>query len=114
MANILRGRPAWQKVGVGRSKFSEDFVLHDENDPYVPDTDKQVRRVRPIPLGERSVGFIEDELDALIEALREFHNSRPLQRLKQPEHLRTGRDTWRERVNKERAASKQQKEVESI
>jgi hypothetical protein len=99
MANILRQRAARQKVGVGKTKFSTDFVLSDDNDPFVPGTDGKVRRVRPIPLGERSTGFIDDELDALIEALREFHNSRPLQRLKQPEHLRAGRDAWRDRVN---------------
>jgi hypothetical protein len=102
MANILRQRAARRKVGVGKTHFSENFVLRDDGDPFVPNTDGKVRRVRPIPLGERSIGFIEDELDALIEALRELHNSRPLQRLKQPEHLRTARDAWRERVNKRR------------
>jgi hypothetical protein len=109
MANILRGRAAWQKVGVGRSKFSEDFVLRDENDPYVPGTDDEVRRVRSIPLGERSTGFIEDEIDTLIEELRKWRNSRPSPRLKQPEHLRTARDAWRAQVKKRR-----DREVESI
>jgi hypothetical protein len=100
MARILRGQAAWQKVGVGRSKFNEDFVLKDENDPFVPDTDDRVRRVRPIALGERTVGFFEDELDVLIEALRQWRNSQPLLR-KQPEHLRIGRDAWRERINQQ-------------
>jgi hypothetical protein len=108
MANILRGRSAWQKVGVGRTYFFENFVLKNDSDPFVPNTDGKVRRARPIPLGERNIGFIDDELDALIEALREFYNSRPLQRLKEPEQLRVGRDEWRHRVNKQRVEGKVQ------
>ena len=58
MANILRQRAAWQKVGVGKTKFSEDFVLNDDSDPCVPGTDAKVRRVRSIPLGERSTRLV--------------------------------------------------------
>jgi hypothetical protein len=105
MANILRGRAAWQKVGVGRTNFFENFVLNDDSDPYVPGTDGEVRRVRPIPLGERAIGFIEDEVDVLIEDLRRWRNSRPLQPRKQPEQLRSGRDAWRERVNQQNHGS---------
>jgi hypothetical protein len=54
--------------GVGVTKFNEDFVLHDENDPYVPGT--KVRRLRRVPLGERAFGFFEDETYALVEGLR--------------------------------------------
>jgi hypothetical protein len=106
MANILRQGAARQKVAVGKTKFSDDYVLRDDSDPYVPGTDGQVRRVRSVALGERSIGFIEDEIDALIEALRHWRNGTPPQPRKQPEQLRTGRDEWRERVNKRRVATK--------
>jgi hypothetical protein len=106
MAKILRGRAAGLKVGVGKTKFTTDFVLNVDSDPFVPGTDGKVRRVCPVPLGERALGFFEDEIDALIEALREWRNGRPLQRQKTPEKLHSGRDAWRERVNKQRAASK--------
>jgi hypothetical protein len=78
MANILRGRAAWQKVGVGKTKFSDDYVLRDDGDLHVPGTDQQVRRVRPVALGERNIGFIEDEIDALIEALRKWRKQQTI------------------------------------
>jgi len=57
-------------LGVGHSKFAEDFVLRDERDPFVPGTEGKVRRLKPMKLGERAVGFFEDEVHALIEGLR--------------------------------------------
>jgi hypothetical protein len=66
------------KVGVGRTKFHQDYVLHDENDPYVPGTDSRVHRVRPVALGERAMGFFEDELNTLIEELRDWRNANPV------------------------------------
>jgi hypothetical protein len=56
MPNILRPKAAWQKLGVGRTTFYEEFVAKG--------------RVRLVPLGERARGVIDDELDALIEDLR--------------------------------------------
>jgi hypothetical protein len=76
MANILRPPAAQQKVSVKRTKFHEDYVLHDENDPYVPGTEGQVRRVRPVPLGERAVGFFEDEIDVLLGQLRTWRDAK--------------------------------------
>jgi hypothetical protein len=99
MPNILRTRAAAQKVGVGKTYFLSDFALKDDNDPFVPGTDDKVRRVRPIALGERAIGFFEDELDALVEGLRRCRDSGLMQRPKELERLRVGRDAWRERVN---------------
>jgi hypothetical protein len=112
MANILRQPEARQKVGVGKTHFSENYVLNDPGDPYVPGTDGKVRRVRPVPLGERNIGFIDDEIDILIHELREFRDSRPLQPRKQPEQLRVGRDAWREQTNKRRAVSNKLEEAD--
>jgi len=76
MANILRPPAARQKISVKRTKFHEDYVLHDENDPYVPGTEGQVRRVRPVALGERAVGFFEDEIDVLLGQLRTWRDAK--------------------------------------
>jgi hypothetical protein len=97
--NILRKRAAAQKAGVGRTKFDDDFVLKNNSDPFVPNTNDKVRRVRPVALGDRAIGFFDDELDVLIEGLRQWRDSKPMLR-KEPEQLRTGRVAWRERTNK--------------
>ena len=82
MANILRPPAARQKVSVKRTKFHEDYVLHDENDPYVPGTEGQVRRVRPVPLGERAVGFLKMKSTSCLDncvlgAMRSMPRSSP-------------------------------------
>jgi hypothetical protein len=107
VANILRPQAARRKLGVGKTKF-RDFVLYDESDPYVPGTDKQVRRVRFILLGERAVGFFEDELDVLIEDLRRWRDAKPFQPPKEPKPF----VEWREKVNKRRAASNKLEEID--
>ena len=96
MANILRPPAARQKISVKRTKFHEDYVLHDENDPYVPGTEGQVRRVRPVALGERAVGFFEDEIDVLLGQLRTWRdaNATPQPVNKQPRKAKQ-RDTKR-------------------
>jgi hypothetical protein len=58
------------RLGVGKTKFFEDYVYHpdrpDEGE-CVPGTD--VRRLKPVPLGEKAIGFVDAEVDALIDAL---------------------------------------------
>jgi hypothetical protein len=76
MALQIERRP-WQRIGVGRTKFDEDFVLNNEDDLFVPKTNNQVMRVRPVPLGERARGFFSDELDTLIEGLRQVRDAAP-------------------------------------
>jgi hypothetical protein len=68
MASILRPKQAWATLGIGYTTFSEKYVLHDERDPFVPGT--TIRRVRSVPLGARAVGYFDDEIAALVEALR--------------------------------------------
>jgi hypothetical protein len=70
-------RSPWERIGVGRTKFDEDYCLKDENDPFVPKTNDQVKRVRPVPLGDRARGFFNDEIDTLIEGLREVRDATP-------------------------------------
>ena len=66
---IVRPKEAWKKLGCGHSKFEEDYRFHTPDDPFVPGTN--IPRVKGVPLGPRNVGFLEHELDALIEALAE-------------------------------------------
>ena len=68
MANILRLKQACATLGIGHTNFTENFVLHDDADPFVPNT--SIRRVRSVPLGERAKGYFSDELAALVEGLR--------------------------------------------
>jgi predicted DNA-binding transcriptional regulator AlpA len=52
---LLRPKAAWERLGVGHSKFYEDFV--------------GTGRLKLVRLGPKSVAVIEDELDALIDAM---------------------------------------------
>jgi predicted DNA-binding transcriptional regulator AlpA len=52
---IIRPKEAQRRLGVGHSKFYEDFV--------------NTGRLRLVRLGPKSVGVIEDELDAFINQL---------------------------------------------
>jgi predicted DNA-binding transcriptional regulator AlpA len=52
---IIRPKEAQRRLGVGHSKFYEDFV--------------NTGRLRRVRLGPKSVGVIEDELDAFIDQL---------------------------------------------
>src|SRR5262245_14791522 len=66
--SILRTKRIYARIGVGKTKFFEDYVQHPGGEEYVPGT--QVRRLRLVNLGERALGGFEDEVDELIEALR--------------------------------------------
>lgn len=67
----------WQRMGLGRTKFDTDFCLKDEGDAFVPGTNNRVKRVRPVPLGQRARGFFADEIDGLIEGLRTLRDKAP-------------------------------------
>jgi hypothetical protein len=64
---IVRERGACDKLGCGRTKLREDYRLTDPASPFVPDT--EIRRLKPVPLGPRNIGYLEHEIDALIDAL---------------------------------------------
>jgi predicted DNA-binding transcriptional regulator AlpA len=56
LTNIIRAPAAWRRLGVGKSKFYEDFV--------------RTGLLRSVKLGRRATGFFDDEIDALIEKIR--------------------------------------------
>jgi len=67
MRKILRPAEIRHRLGVGNTKFYTDLVLHTAADPFIPNT--TIPRLRMFPLGERSSGAMESDVDALIEAL---------------------------------------------
>jgi predicted DNA-binding transcriptional regulator AlpA len=52
---IIRPREAWERLGIGHSKFYADFV--------------NTGRLRLLTLGPQTKGVLEHELDALIDQL---------------------------------------------
>jgi hypothetical protein len=71
---ILREKGACDKLGrtsfCQRTKFRDQYRLTDPADPYVPGT--EIRRIRAVPLGPRNIGFLEHEIDLLIDGLAEL------------------------------------------
>jgi hypothetical protein len=71
MRTILRPKDVYGRgnkpIPVGRTKFFTDYVEHDENDKCVPGT--EIPRLKPVPLGERAIGFFSDKIEELQEAL---------------------------------------------
>jgi hypothetical protein len=79
MRSILRPKAVHRPgnlISVGATKFYADYVLHDESDPFVPGT--AIPRLRSVPLGARAIGFFDDEVAALQEALRQLRDATPL------------------------------------
>jgi hypothetical protein len=77
---ILRGNQAYGPTGrlpLGRSKFYQDIVLRDKADPFIPGT--QVPRIRIVKLAGTASGFVEDEVDAVAEALVALRDATPFQ-----------------------------------
>jgi hypothetical protein len=76
---ILRPRQVWGPGGrlpVSKSLGFDDYTLHSEADPFIPGT--EIRRLRPVPLGGRAIGFVEAEVDAVVEGLVKLRDSTPL------------------------------------
>jgi predicted DNA-binding transcriptional regulator AlpA len=72
---IIREREGYERLGCGRTKFRRDYVVRDASKPNVPGT--EIKRLKPIPLGERNIGFLEAELEALIDALVALRDAKP-------------------------------------
>jgi predicted DNA-binding transcriptional regulator AlpA len=70
---IVRRKETCGRLGCGKTKFGEDYEFHDPADPFVPNT--EIPRLKPLHLGPRNVGFVESEIDALIDALAELRNA---------------------------------------
>jgi hypothetical protein len=64
---IIRPKATWSKLACGHTKGEQDYVLRSEGDPFVPGT--KIKRLRRISLGVRNIGFLESDVDALIDAL---------------------------------------------
>jgi hypothetical protein len=71
-AQLHRTKKGEGLLGIGQSKFYDEFVQRDPAKPYIPGT--TIKRLRPMKLGERANGFPEDEVVALIEALRQLRD----------------------------------------
>jgi hypothetical protein len=72
---IERKKDAAGRVGVSVTTFTEKFVDRGGGDPFVPGTDGKVKRVRPVAMGERWVGFFSDEIDQMIEEIRALRDA---------------------------------------
>jgi predicted DNA-binding transcriptional regulator AlpA len=64
---IVREPEACNRLGCRRTKFRNDYRFNNQADPNVPNTG--IPRLRPVPLGVRNVGYIDGEIDDLIDAL---------------------------------------------
>jgi hypothetical protein len=72
---IERKKSVMARVPVGLSFFDENLVLRNPDEPNVPGvvrTDgSPVPRLKLVPLGACAVGFYADDVDELIDALRD-------------------------------------------
>lgn len=73
---ILRLKQVLNRLACGKTKFDDDYRFHSADDPYVPGTN--IPRLKPIPLGERNIGYLEHEVDELIDALAELRDAVPV------------------------------------
>jgi hypothetical protein len=78
--SIERIPAACNRLGVGKTKLIDDYLLRDEADPFVPHTNQAVLRIRAVRLGEMAIGLFSDEIDDLIESLRRWRDRQPLPR----------------------------------
>jgi hypothetical protein len=82
-ANLLYNRPGCPGLlGISRSTFYENFILHSADDPLIPGTN--VPRLRLLHLSATATAAFNDEVDALIEGLRRFRDESGEQRKPQP------------------------------
>jgi hypothetical protein len=82
---LLRPRVARLRVAVGKTNFEDNFVYHGgAGQEFVPHTGDTVRRLRPVRIGVRGIAFLEDEVDALIEALARRRDTHPETLLPRP------------------------------
>ena len=72
---ILRLKQVLNRLACGKTKFKEHYRYHTPDDPHVPGTD--IPRVKPIPLGPRNIGFLDSEIDGLVDALADLRDAQP-------------------------------------
>jgi predicted DNA-binding transcriptional regulator AlpA len=93
---ILRLKQVLNRLACGKTKFEEDYRYHTPDDPYVPGTD--IPRLRPVRLGPRNHGFVDGEVDSLVDAIAALRDATP-------EELRKLEQAWDE-AKAERARRK--------
>jgi hypothetical protein len=84
---MLRPKVVQAQIGVGKTKFNDDFIDHgrDGEGRYIPGTD--VRRLRPVYLGPRCIAFPSDEVDDLIERLKALRDAQAARLAPRPPHI---------------------------
>jgi hypothetical protein len=76
MAQVLRLNGVQKQTGLGKTNLIENYIYHGrEGEEFVADTD--IKRLRPIRLGPRALGFLASEVDDLIAALARRRDSHP-------------------------------------
>jgi predicted DNA-binding transcriptional regulator AlpA len=77
---ILRPKATLETLGCRKTSFDERYRFHSDDDPFVPGTN--IPRLKPIPLGQRNIGYLQHEVDELIDALAELRRDTPKQSTK--------------------------------
>jgi hypothetical protein len=63
-------KPRVGLLAVGKTKLHEDYLLHDPNDPLIPNTD--VRRLSLVHLGPKTPVTTDDEVNRVIAGLQRW------------------------------------------
>lgn len=71
---LLRPKAIYERLGLGRTTVNENYFFHEGSDPYVPGT--KIKRLRLVRLGLRAIAAPEDEVDDLVEALRQHRDGK--------------------------------------
>jgi predicted DNA-binding transcriptional regulator AlpA len=75
---IVRQKEVYGRLGCGHTKFEHDYKYHEGGEENVPGTN--VPRLKPIPLGPRNIGFLDNEIDNLIDALAALRDAPAVER----------------------------------
>jgi hypothetical protein len=67
---ILRPKLAQQRLGIGKSAFFANFVYRPGGPEFVEGT-RAVPRLRPVPITGRIDGFVDVEIDEVIQGIRD-------------------------------------------
>jgi hypothetical protein len=70
------------RLAVAKSAFYENFVLHDERDPFIPGTN--VSRLKLLHLAANATAAFNDEIEALEEGLRRWRDEQRKTKLLKP------------------------------
>jgi predicted DNA-binding transcriptional regulator AlpA len=71
---ILRPKVACERLGIGKSQFYDRYVYREGGPKFVACTES-VPRLRAVPITARILGFIDAEVDAVIEAMADERDS---------------------------------------